>query len=98
MRSFYPPRKKKHSYRHFVKPSVARHSVTGSGRPARMGLNSIRHGLDLQPPKDCLGLPSIDVVFRKPCLVSKLRIRAAAWSTGNCVRNRRGPVRYNLQE
>ena len=44
MRSFYPPRKKGHSYRHFVKPSAARHSVTVSGRPATMGLNSIRHG------------------------------------------------------
>ena len=98
MRSFYPPRKKGHSYRHFVKPSAARHSVTVSGRPATMGRNSIRHGRICSHLKDCRGLPSIDFVFRKPCLVSKLRIRAAAWSTGNCVTNRRGPVRYNLQE
>ena len=98
MRSFYPLRKKGHSHRHFVKPSAARHSVTVSGRPARMDPNSIRLGRICSHFKDCFGLPSIDFVLRKPCLVSKLRIRAAAWSTGNCVTNRRGPVRYNLQE
>jgi len=98
MRSFYPLRKKGHSHRHFVKPSAARHSVTVSGRPARMDPNSIRLGRICSHLKDCFGLPSIDFVLRKPCLVSKLRIRAAAWSTGNCVRNRPGPVRYNLQE
>ena len=82
MRSFYPPRKKGHSHRHFEKSSAARHSVTGSGRPATMGLNSIRRGRICSHLKDCLGLPSIDLVLRKPCLVSKLRIRAAAWFNG----------------
>jgi len=72
MRSFYPPRKKGHSHRHFVKPSAARHSVTRSGRPATMGLNSIRHGRICSHLRDCLGLPSIDFVFPKPCLVSNL--------------------------
>jgi len=98
MRSFYPPRKKGHSRGHFAKASAARHSVAVSGRPTTMGLNSIRHGRICSHSRIVSGFRRLILFFRKPCLASKLRIRAAAWSTGNCVRNRRGPARYNLQE
>ena len=77
---------------------VASHSVRGFGRSATWIWIAQGDGRLYYRFKDCLTFLSNDSLFRKSRLVNKLRM-AQPLSYGKCeVTNRRGAVRYNLQE